>query len=203
MRDNGVGIAPELLPRVFDLFSQADQTIARSEGGLGIGLALVRHMVELHEGRVEAFSRGMGAGSEFVVRLPVLDEKPTGCRVPTETAPIRLRKILVVDDNLDSAESLAALLRLDGHEVATAFNGHDAFAAVRLLEPEVVLLDIGLPDVNGYEVAQRLREVGSPAHLVALTGYGQPEDRERAQRAGFRQLLVKPVDPYMLAQVLA
>jgi PAS domain S-box-containing protein len=202
VRDSGVGIAPELLPRVFDLFSQADQTIARSEGGLGIGLALVRHIVELHEGRVEAFSAGIGAGSEFVVRLPLFHDTPDHHGSPADTAPVRPRKVLVVDDNRDSAESLAALLRLDGHEVATAFNGQDAFAMARSMEPEVVLLDIGLPDVNGYEVARRLLEAGSPAHLIALTGYGQPEDRERAQRAGFRQLLVKPVDPDALARVL-
>ena len=202
VRDNGVGIAPELLPRVFDLFSQADQTIARSEGGLGIGLALVRHIVELHDGSVEACSGGLALGSEFRVRLPLFDEKPDSRGASVGTAPIRPRKVLVVDDNCDSAESLAALLRLDGHEVATAFNGRDAFALVQSTEPEIVLLDIGLPDVNGYEVAQRLRDAGSSADLIALTGYGQPEDRERAQRAGFRELLVKPVDPAALAQVL-
>jgi len=202
VRDNGVGIAPELLPRVFDLFSQADQTIERSQGGLGVGLALVHRIVELHEGRVEAFSAGPGAGSEFVVRLPVFNEQLTQDRHSPDAVPIRPKRILVVDDNRDAAESLAALLRLEGHEVATTFSGHDALAAESSLRPEVILLDIGLPGMSGYEVAQRLREVGSPARLIALTGYGQPEDRERALRAGFHRHLVKPVDPGPLARVL-
>jgi PAS domain S-box-containing protein len=202
VRDNGVGIAPELLPRVFDLFSQADQTLERSEGGLGIGLALVRRIVELHKGEVSAFSDGPGAGSEFVLRLPLLDEAPIERKEHQPVLPVRPKKILVVDDNRDAAESLAALLRLDGHETATAFDGQEALVAVRLLAPEVVLLDIGLPRMNGYEVAQRLRESGSSARLIALTGYGQPEDRERAYRVGFNHHLVKPVDPQALAQVL-
>jgi PAS domain S-box-containing protein len=202
VQDNGVGIAPQLLPRVFDLFSQADQTIERSEGGLGVGLALVRRIVELHAGRAEAFSAGPGAGSEFVVRLPVFDETRSDDGSPTQVAPVRPKRILVVDDNRDAAESLAALLRLDGHEVVTVFDGYKVLAAVQSLQPQVVLLDIGLPGLNGYEVAQRLREVGSPARLVALTGYGQPEDRERARRAGFHEHLVKPLDLDALARVL-
>jgi PAS domain S-box-containing protein len=202
VRDNGVGIEAQLLPRVFDLFSQADQTLKRSEGGLGIGLALVRRIVELHQGEVEAFSAGSGAGSEFVVRLPVLREGLIERKVPRAVVPVRPKKILVVDDNRDCAESLAALLRMDGHETATAFDGQEALVAVRLLAPEVILLDIGLPGINGYQVADRLRELGSPARLVALTGYGQPEDRERAQQVGFHYHLVKPVDPDALARVL-
>jgi PAS domain S-box-containing protein len=202
VRDNGVGIEAQLLPRVFDLFSQADQTLERSEGGLGIGLALVRRIVELHQGEVEAFSAGSGAGSEFVVRLPVLREGLIERKVPRAVVPVRPKKILVVDDNRDCAESLAALLRMDGHETATAFDGQEALVAVRLLAPEVILLDIGLPGINGYQVADRLRELGSPARLVALTGYGQPEDRERAQQVGFHYHLVKPVDPDALARVL-
>ena len=202
VRDDGAGIAPDLLPRVFELFSQAHQTIERSEGGLGVGLALVRRIVELHAGRVEAFSAGVGAGSEFVVRLPVLNEALIERKTPRDPPPIRPQRILVVDDNRDSAESLAALLRLDGHETATAFDGHEALTMAESLQPQVILLDIGLPGMNGYEVARRLRDVGSPARLVALTGYGQPEDQERAQRAGFHQHLVKPVNPDALAQVL-
>ena len=203
VRDDGVGIAPDLLPRVFDLFSQADQTIERSEGGLGVGLALVRRIVELHAGQVEAFSAGAGAGSEFVVRLPVLDEALIERKTLRNAGPIRRQRILVVDDNRDAAESLAALLRLDGHQTATAFNGYEALTTAESLRPQVILLDIGLPGMNGYEVARRLREVDSRARLVALTGYGQPEDRERAYRAGFHQHLVKPVDPDALARVLA
>jgi CheY-like chemotaxis protein len=158
--------------------------------------------VELHGGRVEACSGGPGNGSEFVVRLPILDETQSEPKTPTYTAPIQPKRILIVDDNSDAAESLAALLRLDGHIVATAFDGHEVFTAARSLAPQVVLLDIGLPGMSGYEVAQRLRELGSTARLVALTGYGQPEDRERAQRAGFHHHLVKPVNLGALAQLL-
>ena len=202
VRDNGVGIAPDLLPRVFDLFSQADQTLERSEGGLGIGLALVQRIVELHEGEVQAFSEGAGAGSEFVVRLPMLAEEIPEATVTPAPRPVRPKRILVVDDNRDAAESLAELLSLDGHAVSTAFDGHEALRAIEANPPEVVLLDIGLPGMNGYELAHRLREVGV-ARLVALTGYGQPEDRERALRAGFHHHLVKPIDPNVLAQILA
>jgi CheY-like chemotaxis protein len=137
-----------------------------------------------------------------VVRLPVLREGLIERKVPRAVVPVRPKKILVVDDNRDCAESLAALLRMDGHETATAFDGQEALVAVRLLAPEVILLDIGLPGINGYQVADRLRELGSPARLVALTGYGQPEDRERAQQVGFHYHLVKPVDPDALARVL-
>jgi len=138
-----------------------------------------------------------------VVRLPLFDETLPDCVVSRAAVSSRPRRILVVDDNRDAAESLAALLRLEGHDAATAFDGHEALTAVRLLQPQVILLDIGLPGMNGYEVAQRLRAAGSPARLVALTGYGQPEDRERAQRAGFHQHLVKPVDPQALTEALA
>jgi signal transduction histidine kinase len=203
VQDNGVGMAPELLPRVFDLFSQADQSIERSDGGLGVGLALVRCIVELHGGRVEALSDGPGAGSEFVVRLPLLDEASIEREAPAATIPVNPTRILIVDDNRDAAESLAALLRSDGHQAATAFNGYEALAAVQSHKPQVVLLDIGLPGMNGYEVAQRLREAGSTARLIALTGYGQPEDRERTQRAGFHEHLTKPLDMNVLASVLA
>jgi len=203
VRDNGVGIAPDLLPRVFDLFSQADQTLERAEGGLGIGLALVQRIVLLHGGEVQAFSEGTGAGSEFVVKLPVLADEVVESKMTEAPVPVPSRKILVVDDNRDAAESLAELLSLDGHVTATAFDGPAALRAVQANPPEVILLDIGLPGMNGYELAQRLRAAGSAARLIALTGYGQPEDRERALRAGFHHHLPKPVDPGALAQVLA
>jgi PAS domain S-box-containing protein len=203
VRDNGVGIAPDLLPRVFDLFSQADQTLERSEGGLGIGLALVQRIVELHEGEVRAFSEGTGAGSEFVVRLPLFADEVAEPEMTAAPNPVRPKRILVVDDNRDAAESLAELLSLDGHATSTAFDGHEALRAVASNPPEVILLDIGLPGMNGYELAHRLRGVGSVARLIALTGYGQPEDRERALRAGFHHHLVKPIDPNALAQALA
>lgn len=203
VRDDGVGIAPGLLPRVFDLFSQADQTLERSEGGLGIGLALVQRIVILHGGEVEAFSDGPGAGSEFVVRLPVCTEEVAQRKLTRAAVLIPSRKILVVDDNRDAARSLAELLSLDGHITATAFDAQEALRAVAANPPEVILLDIGLPGMNGYELAHRLRTAGSSARLVAVTGYGQPEDRERALRAGFHHHLSKPVDPQALDQVLA
>ena len=200
VRDTGIGIPAELLPRVFDLFTQGDRSLARSEGGLGIGLTLVRSLVEMHGGKAEAFSAGPGQGSEFVVRLPILERRRSRRPAPGEaeaaghgTTP---RRILVVDDNHDAAESLALLLRAEGHEVRTAHDGATALDAVRAYQPEIVLLDIGLPKMDGYEVARRLRaqEGTRRALLVALTGYGQEEDRRRAAEAGFDAHLVKPAD---------
>lgn len=204
IRDNGIGIAAEMLPRVFDLFAQADQTLERSEGGLGIGLTLVRRIVEMHEGEVEAFSDGLGRGSEFVVRLPALDEAAALHRTGSAKTerPIRSRRILVIDDNRDAAESLGALLEFKGHEIATAFDGPAALQAIQSFPAEVILLDIGLPGMSGYQIAKRLRAGGSTARLVALTGYGQREDRERSRLAGFDHHLVKPVSPEDLDQVL-
>jgi CheY-like chemotaxis protein len=175
--DDGLGIKPELLPHVFDLFVQGERSLDRAEGGLGIGLTLVRDLVELQGGTVTASSRGPGHGSDFTVRA------------------------LVVDDNADSLESLAALLGVWGHQVRTAADGHAALAAAAEYAPDVILLDIGLPGLDGYVVAERLRD--SAAVLVALTGYGQPEDAERARRAGFSHHLVKPVDPGQLRRLLS
>jgi signal transduction histidine kinase/CheY-like chemotaxis protein len=206
--DNGVGIAPEMLPRVFDPFIQAEQTLDRSGGGLGIGLTLVKCLVELHGGSVEAFSGGLGQGSEFVVRLPVSGsagkQSSNGdgwVAAPSQSAC----RILVVDDNSDAAESLAMVLRVGGHEVCTAHDGLAALNAAEQFQPEVVLLDIGLPKVDGYEVARRLRERAGSEQvlLVAVTGYGQEEDRRRAEEAGFDAHLVKPADPFALHRLLA
>jgi signal transduction histidine kinase len=208
LRDAGIGIAPEMLPQIFDLFTQADHSPALSQGGLGIGLTLVRQLVEMHGGKVEVHSEGLGRGSEFVVSLPALAEAP----VPTpqgETdaacgfAPTR--RILVVDDNVDSAESLAMLLRVWGHEVQAVHNGSQALAAAPGFRPEVALLDIDMPDMSGYELARQLRGragLGGTA-FVALTGYGQDEDHRRSADAGFRAHLVKPVDPEALRRLLA
>ncbi len=209
VRDNGVGIRAEMLPRVFDLFAQADQSLDRSPGGLGVGLTLARSLVELHGGTVEAHSDGPGRGSEFVVRLPIAD---CGLRIADSAdnpqSAIRnpqSRRVLVVDDNRDAAESLTMLLRAAGHEVQTAHSGPAALEAARAFRPEAVLLDIGLPGLDGYEVARRLRgEAGcGGALLVAVTGYGQDEDRRRAREAGFDHHLVKPADLATLQEILA
>jgi signal transduction histidine kinase len=207
VRDTGVGISAEMLHRVFDLFTQADRTLDRAQGGLGIGLTLVRSLVELHGGSVQALSGGLGAGSEFVVRLPALtaEEESGGPASPEMAAPVTPRRVLVVDDNVDNAESLALLLRLGGHEARTAQTGPGAIAAASEFRPEVVLLDIGLPGMDGYEVARRLREGtgGKTLLLVAQTGYGQEDDRCRSRQAGFDAHLVKPIDPGTLLTLLA
>ncbi len=201
VRDSGIGIAPELLPRVFELFTQADQTLSRSRGGLGIGLTLVRSLVELHDGRVTAQSAGLGEGSEFQVRLPLAAQSMSGAAAHIEgvlPANERLpcRRILVVDDNRSNAQSLELLLRALGQEVYTAYDGPEALELARKYRPEVVLLDIGLPLMDGYEVARRCRKDPNLKILtvVAMTGYGQDSDRQRSQEAGFDAHLVKPVN---------
>jgi CheY-like chemotaxis protein len=249
VRDNGVGIQSEMLPHIFDPFTQVERTLDRNQGGLGIGLTLVRHLVELHGGNVRAFSAGPDRGSEFVVRLPALPsaeraasegEKRPNCglaerisqeRAASEGDPSGARRIsqgrtmredregparggngrtaapfriLVVDDNVDAAESMAVLLRLHGHEVRTAYDGPGGLEAARAFRPQAVLLDIGLPRMDGYEVARRLRgEQGlEKILLVAVTGYGQEEARLRGRVAGFDSYLVKPADLVELQQLL-
>ncbi len=207
VRDTGIGIRAEILPRVFDLFEQAGRSQDRALGGLGIGLALVKRLVELHGGVVEAHSDGPGRGSEFIVRLPLAPEEVG----PRPAAPAEGqspggpgRRVLVVDDNADAAESLAVLLRMRGHEVHVARDGPQALETARAVRPEVVLLDLALPGLDGYEVAAQLR--GHPelrrARLVAVTGYGRDEDRRRTRAAGFDEHLVKPVDLADLEGVL-
>ena len=206
VRDTGVGIAPDLLPRVFDLFTQAERSLDRAQGGLGIGLALVQRLVEMHRGKVEAFS-AMGRGSEFVVRLPILGTAPPSPLAvkPNVTTAGRALRILVVDDNVDSAESLAMLLQTVGHEVQTAHDGPTGLTAALGFRPDAVLLDIGLPKMDGYEVARRIRLAPQLATtpLIALTGYGQESDRQRSREAGFDHHLVKPVDFENLLRILA
>jgi signal transduction histidine kinase/DNA-binding response OmpR family regulator len=205
VRDDGAGIPRHMLTRVFDLFTQVDCTLDRSQGGLGIGLTLVKSLVELHGGSVSAISAGPGQGSEFTVRLPVLTgELQSRPRTANgEVGPAR--RILVVDDNMDAAESLALYLQLTGHEVLVTHDGPTALSAVGEFHPEVVLVDIGLPGMDGYEVGRRLR--ASPGYenvfLVALTGYGREEDRRRSREAGFHHHLVKPVPPADLRGLLA
>jgi two-component system CheB/CheR fusion protein len=206
VRDTGAGISPEMLSRVFDLFTQVDDTLDRSQGGLGIGLTLVKSLVELHGGRVEVTSDGVGKGSEFVVRLPALaGETPAAPVAWAEEGPVVPRRVLVVDDNRDSAESLATLLRLGSHEVVTAHNGMKALEAAHTFRPDVVLLDIGLPGMTGFEVARtlRARPDTQPALIVAMTGYGQDTDRDRSREAGFDHHLVKPLDPSEVRRLLA
>jgi PAS domain S-box-containing protein len=204
--DNGVGIPPEMLPSVFEMFAQVNRTLGRSQGGLGIGLALVRHLVALHGGSVEAHSGGDGKGSEFVVRLPMPKVRARPAKADGNGAVLAgaSRRVLVVDDNADAAESLAQLLALKGHEVRVAYDGLSGVELARAFEPDVVLLDIGMPGLDGYAVARRLREQDGRrgVRLVALTGYGQLDDRRRAQEAGFDDHLVKPPDVATLEQML-
>ncbi len=204
VRDTGIGISPEMLPRVFELFTQASAGLARSAGGLGIGLTLVRKLVELHDGSVSVTSAGRGQGSEFVVRLPAQPTPAIADAAPVEAASEGARRVLVVDDNLDALDTMSMLLEMFGHVVATAPDGVKAVEVAREFRPEVMFLDLGLPGRDGYEVARILREEfpKGTLWLVALTGYGQDEDRKRTRDAGFDQHLVKPVEPAALEAAL-
>ncbi|HVX61072.1 MAG TPA: PAS domain S-box protein [Pirellulales bacterium] len=207
VRDTGIGIAPEMLPRIFDPFVQAERRLDRAQGGVGIGLTLVNRLVALHGGRVAANSPGLGQGSEFTVRLPTTTEGgEAGANDPAggEAQPLPRLRVLVVDDNPDAANTLALLLRFAGQDVQTAYDGPSAIARAQEFMPELVLLDIGMPGMDGYEVAARLRnETGlGSVLLVALTGWGQDEDRRRSAEAGFDQHMVKPVEPQRLREVL-
>lgn len=201
VRDTGIGIAPELLSGIFDLFVQADPSASRSQGGLGIGLTLVKSLVEMHGGTICARSGGLGRGSEFVVRLPLARaQSADGSRdsASMQLPPARIiRRVLVIDDNQDAAETLALLLQLEGHEVHVAHDGPAGLEAAVSLRPDVIFLDLGMPGMDGYEVARRLRQEPGlkETRLAALTGWGQQEDRRRSAEAGFDAHLVKPVDP--------
>jgi CheY-like chemotaxis protein len=205
VRDTGVGIPPEMLPRVFDLFTQIDRTLDRAQGGLGIGLTLVKSLVEMHGGTVEAASGGVGMGSEFTVRLPLLPGSDAPAPNAGADPPASPRRILVVDDNHDAGDSLGDLLELSGHQVRVARSGPQAVEAAREFRPDVAILDIGLPGMSGHELAARLRAepFGPSLILVALTGYGQDEDRRRTREAGFDHHLTKPADLGQLAALLA
>jgi signal transduction histidine kinase/ActR/RegA family two-component response regulator len=206
IRDTGIGIAPEMLPRLWDLFMQADRTLDRAQGGLGIGLTVTRRLVELHGARIEAQSQGLGQGAEFVVTLPALptmeERRPTA---PAESIPQRTARVLVVEDNADTAESLTMFLELLGHRVRAAYDGVAALDAARANVPDVMLVDIGLPGMDGYEVARRVRRDPDLKQvvLVALTGYGQEEVKHQAMAAGFDYHLVKPVNPDALHGLVA
>ena len=202
--DNGMGIAQDLLPKIFELFVQSDRTLDRSQGGLGIGLSVVQRLIEMHGGTVSAESEGPGRGSTFSISLP-LAATPVPKHGDSMQARIRPQRILVVDDNADAADTLSMMLGCDGHKTATAYTARDALAQADSFRPEIILLDVGLPGTDGYEVARHIRAMqgGASIRLIALTGYGQPEDRARALRDGFDAHLVKPVAPEEIRKVLA
>jgi PAS domain S-box-containing protein len=209
VRDTGIGIAPDMLPHVFELFVQADHTSTKAQGGLGVGLTLAKNLTQMHGGSIEAHSAGLGKGCEFIVRLPLMVQQGNECmdRADDERpyeAPASGHRLLVVDDNQDAARSLAMLLRLRGHEVRIAHDGASALAIATSYHPKVVFMDIGMPGMDGYEVARRLREHQGLKSVVlaALTGWGQQEDRRRTAEAGFDYHLVKPADAKTLEDLL-
>jgi CheY-like chemotaxis protein/two-component sensor histidine kinase len=207
VRDNGIGLAPDQLEAIFELFVQVDNSLARSQGGLGLGLTLVRRLVQMHGGRVEAHSGGLGQGSEFIVELPLMPPIKNEMNTTTDQAigETTAYRVLVVDDNRDAATTLAMLLTIKKYDVHTRYSGAEALTAVADLQPTVVLLDIGMPGMDGYETARQIRQLPQGQHvvLIALTGYGQEEDKQRSQVAGFDSHLTKPVDLPALLQLLA
>jgi CheY-like chemotaxis protein len=219
VRDTGIGMSKELLPRIFELFTQSERALDRSQGGLGIGLTLVRSLIEMHDGQVTAHSEGPNAGSEFIITLPrSITVTPTAGQseaAPREAPPRAVpcstshnghahppgRKVLIIEDQPDARRALQRLLQLWGHQVEVAADGPGGVEAATKSNPDIALVDVGLPGLDGYEVARRIRKtLGQNVRLVALTGYGQPEDKERALAAGFDLHLVKPVDSEQLAQ---
>jgi len=205
--DTGMGIAPGLLPRIFDLFTQDERTLDRSQGGLGLGLALVRRLTELHGGTIEAASAGVGEGARFSVSLPAIaaPAEPRGDADAADAHHAKPLHILVVEDNEDGRETLAMMLRVNGHHVGEADSGPGGLASMKSLHPDIAIIDIGLPGFDGYEVARRTRASPdiSATRLVALTGYGQEDDRRNARAAGFDWFLVKPADMGALEEILA
>src|SRR5216684_865010 len=220
VRDNGIGIAPEFLPQLFEIFFQARPSLDRTAGGLGIGLSVTKRLVELHGGHIEGYSEGLGRGSKFTVHLPIMrdagnrtdsrneerGDKNASRKAPEPSAaPSNIHRVLIVDDSADTAESVAELARSWGHEVAVAQDGPTALEVVTRFRPDIALIDIGLPEMNGYELARRLRQISGmeTTRLVAITGYAREEDRRAAQEAGFSLHLTKPVDPVRLKKLLA
>ncbi|HTT04644.1 MAG TPA: ATP-binding protein [Steroidobacteraceae bacterium] len=209
VKDNGIGLAPDALQSIFTMFSQVKDSLNRTEGGLGIGLALIKGLVALHGGKVEAHSAGLGRGSEFVVHLPISSARAAGVAETPESdpgnPPTAVRRILIADDNGDAAESLAMLLRLNGHDVRVAHDGREAITLAHVFRPHVALLDLGMPQMNGYEAARAIRREhwGADMILVALTGWGQDRDKQQALGAGFDHHFTKPVDASWLAAWIA
>jgi CheY-like chemotaxis protein len=206
VRDTGVGIAPDMLDTIFEMFTQVDTSLTRSQGGLGIGLTLAKKLAELHGGRIEARSSGLGRGSEFVVYLPLSAQAVQAVTTTDIDSPQEhARRILIADDNIDAAQTLGLLLELQGHTVRTASDGVDAIALFQSFDPDVVLLDIGMPRMDGYTTASRIRSLpaGKTVTLLALTGWGQFEDKRKAFAAGFDHHLTKPVDFQALDSILA
>jgi CheY-like chemotaxis protein len=200
--DNGIGIAPEFLPRIFELFAQSERALDRAQGGLGVGLTVCKQIIELHGGSVVASSPGVGRGSTFTVRLPLAEQSATSPRA-AEVQPDSLLRVLIVDDNRDAADSLAMLLQFEGRQTLCVYSGEQALDVLAAFQPQLVLLDIGLPGMDGYEVARRLKAVAPGLHVIALSGYAQLEDRQRSTAAGFDAHLVKPVDLDALKRALA
>jgi len=206
VQDQGIGISPDQMPRIFDMFTQVDHSLDHGQGGLGVGLSLSRQLVNLHGGSLEANSEGLGKGSEFIVRIPLAVVSPSEAVKPSspDRAQLRRHRILVADDNQDSAVVLAHFLATEGHEVQTVYNGVKAIEAVKNLRPEVAILDIGMPGLNGYDTAQQIRsEFGKRIVLIAVTGWGQEEDKKRSREAGFDYHLTKPIDVSTLEKILA
>ena len=208
VRDSGLGISADLKNRIFDLFTQGARTLDRAEGGLGIGLTLVERLTALHGGSVDVESPGQNQGSEFIVRLPLApppaDAKPDRESAPAPGAARVARRVLVVDDNRDATETMAMLLGIWGHDTRSAHDGPSALGIAQEFQPEVILLDIGLPGMDGFEVARRVHSLPGLRNtvLIAMTGYGQEEDRARSRAAGFARHLVKPADPTTLKKML-
>lgn len=202
--DKGMGIPPELLPKIFDLFVQGARTLDRAQGGLGVGLTIVKRLVDMHGGTITAESRGQGRGSTFEIRLPLAPDLEHAAQTSLRMA-VEPRRILVVDDNRDAVTMLGALLKFDGHDVTTSLSGTEAVEIAIAARPDVVLLDIGLPGMDGYEVARQIRAaLGQDApRLIALTGYGRDEDRDLTRAAGFMAHLVKPINFEALQRMLA
>ena len=207
VKDTGIGITANELPRIFEMFMQVDRSLEKSQGGLGVGLTLVKKLVEMHGGRVEAHSDGPTKGSEFIVRLPITSatSRPQVAGDGEEQPAKSSHRILVVDDNRDGADSLTLTLQIMGNEVRTAYDGQEGMDTASEFRPGVLLLDIGLPKLNGYEVCRRIREQswGKDVMLIAITGWGQDDDRRRSKEAGFDHHMVKPVDPQFLMKILA
>ncbi len=204
VRDDGIGMSEALVPQVFDLFAQGDRGLDRAEGGLGLGLTLAKQLLDLHGGSISAHSDGPGRGSAFVLKLPLVDAIDVVRPVGTETQSAPTLRVLVVDDNKDAADSTADVLRIHGHVVQTVYSGAAALGAARVFKPDVVLLDIGLPGIDGYEIARRLRAFPETqrSRIVALTGYGQPADRSRSHAAGIDLHVLKPLKAEELSSML-